>query len=338
MFNGHMDTSYSGQEPWLTGIRGFQPEGFVQDGRIYGLGISNMKGALACYMEAVRALQDAGVRLKGDVMIACVVRRDRKDTVASGLRRERNTEATPPARASSHARRRHRHVHSRRADRAEDRARPLRRDLDADLDAAGRSSTPRSAKGGATRRRSCGCATCSTPCSSSHREWRSEPRTAASRGSSTSARSTAASPGAFPARRIGPTSSSTSASHRRCRWRRHVLQWATSCAACVSASSTMGSSQEVYVTAPGSEIAEDHPLVGAIDAGAQRGLRRETRARHGALVLGRVRADALRDRERQLRHVERPPRSGARREPRDRRSRRRWQRSTLVAQRVCGAA
>jgi len=72
MFNGHMDTSYSGQEPWLEGIRGFQPEGFVQDGRIYGLGISNMKGALACYMEAVRTLQDAGVRLKGDVMIACV--------------------------------------------------------------------------------------------------------------------------------------------------------------------------------------------------------------------------------------------------------------------------
>jgi succinyl-diaminopimelate desuccinylase len=72
MFNGHMDTSYSGQESWLEGIRGFQPEGFVQDGRIYGLGISNMKGALACYMEGVRTLQDAGVRLKGDVMIACV--------------------------------------------------------------------------------------------------------------------------------------------------------------------------------------------------------------------------------------------------------------------------
>jgi acetylornithine deacetylase len=72
MFNGHMDTSYSGREPWLEGIRGFQPDGFVLDGRIYGLGISNMKGALACYMEAVRSLQDAGVRLKGDVMIACV--------------------------------------------------------------------------------------------------------------------------------------------------------------------------------------------------------------------------------------------------------------------------
>ncbi len=73
MFNGHMDTSYSGREPWLSGIRGFQPDGFVQDGRVYGLGISNMKGALACYMEAVRALRDAGVRLRGDVMVACVV-------------------------------------------------------------------------------------------------------------------------------------------------------------------------------------------------------------------------------------------------------------------------
>jgi acetylornithine deacetylase len=72
MFNGHLDTSYSGREPWLQGIPGFQPEGFERGGRIYGLGISNMKGALACYVEAVRALQDAGVRLRGDVLIAAV--------------------------------------------------------------------------------------------------------------------------------------------------------------------------------------------------------------------------------------------------------------------------
>jgi acetylornithine deacetylase/succinyl-diaminopimelate desuccinylase-like protein len=32
-----------------------------------------MKGALACYLEAVRAVKDAGVTLKGDVLIACVV-------------------------------------------------------------------------------------------------------------------------------------------------------------------------------------------------------------------------------------------------------------------------
>jgi acetylornithine deacetylase len=72
MFNGHLDTSYSGREPWLAGIPGFQPEGFERDGRIYGLGISNMKGAVACYVEAVRALREAGVELRGDVMIAAV--------------------------------------------------------------------------------------------------------------------------------------------------------------------------------------------------------------------------------------------------------------------------
>jgi len=72
MFNGHMDTSYSGKEPWLRHVPGFQPSAFVEDGRLYGLGISNMKGALACYIEALRALADAGVRLRGDVMIAAV--------------------------------------------------------------------------------------------------------------------------------------------------------------------------------------------------------------------------------------------------------------------------
>ena len=72
MLNGHLDTSYSGQEPWLRGVPGFQPQAFERDGRLYGLGISNMKGALACYLEAVRALQDAGVRLRGDLLLAAV--------------------------------------------------------------------------------------------------------------------------------------------------------------------------------------------------------------------------------------------------------------------------
>ena len=72
MFNGHMDTSYSGREPWLAHVPGFQPEPFVREGRLYGLGISNMKGALACYIEALRALTDAGVALRGDVVVAAV--------------------------------------------------------------------------------------------------------------------------------------------------------------------------------------------------------------------------------------------------------------------------
>ena len=72
MFNGHLDTSYSGDEPWLRGIPGFRPEGFERDGRIYGLGISNMKGALACYIEAARSLIEDRVELRGDLMIAAV--------------------------------------------------------------------------------------------------------------------------------------------------------------------------------------------------------------------------------------------------------------------------
>jgi acetylornithine deacetylase/succinyl-diaminopimelate desuccinylase-like protein len=72
MFNGHMDTSYSGREPWLEGVPGFQAKAFQHEGRLYGLGISNMKGALACYLEAVRALREAGVELRGDVLIAAV--------------------------------------------------------------------------------------------------------------------------------------------------------------------------------------------------------------------------------------------------------------------------
>src|SRR5262249_59393416 len=72
MFNGHMDTSYSGREPWLRGVPGFQPQAFERDGRLYGLGISNMKGALACYVAAVHALHQAGLRLRGGVLLASV--------------------------------------------------------------------------------------------------------------------------------------------------------------------------------------------------------------------------------------------------------------------------
>ena len=71
MFNGHMDTSNSGREEFLTGI-GYKPRAVVKDGYIYGLGIYNMKGALVCYTHALKALQRAGVKLKGDVIIAAV--------------------------------------------------------------------------------------------------------------------------------------------------------------------------------------------------------------------------------------------------------------------------
>jgi acetylornithine deacetylase/succinyl-diaminopimelate desuccinylase-like protein len=71
MFNGHMDTSNTGREEFLTGI-GYKPRAVVKDGLIYGLGVYNMKGALVCYTQAVKALQRAGVRLSGEVIIAAV--------------------------------------------------------------------------------------------------------------------------------------------------------------------------------------------------------------------------------------------------------------------------
>ena len=71
MFNGHMDTSNTGQEEFLTGI-GYKPQAVVKNGMIYGLGIYNMKGALVCYTHAVCALQEAGVKLNGDIILAAV--------------------------------------------------------------------------------------------------------------------------------------------------------------------------------------------------------------------------------------------------------------------------
>jgi acetylornithine deacetylase/succinyl-diaminopimelate desuccinylase-like protein len=70
MLNGHLDTSYSGREPWSRDVEGFQPVGVERDGRIWGLGISNMKGALAAYLGALHALRDD--ELRGDVLVAAV--------------------------------------------------------------------------------------------------------------------------------------------------------------------------------------------------------------------------------------------------------------------------
>ena len=61
MFNAHMDHFDNPQET------------VVEDDRIYGRGLVNMKAAFPCYVEAVAALKKAGVKLKGDLIIAGVV-------------------------------------------------------------------------------------------------------------------------------------------------------------------------------------------------------------------------------------------------------------------------
>ncbi|MEE8109974.1 MAG: M20/M25/M40 family metallo-hydrolase [bacterium] len=76
MFNGHMDSSYSGREKELTGP-GYKTnpirKKFGGEEWIYGAGINNMKNALASYLGVIDALQKAKVRLKGDIVVAAVV-------------------------------------------------------------------------------------------------------------------------------------------------------------------------------------------------------------------------------------------------------------------------
>lgn len=76
MFNGHMDTSFSGTEADLSLIRKmrpeFEPRAFIKDGKICGLGAGNMKGSLASVMIAGNAIRQSGVVLKGDLILAAV--------------------------------------------------------------------------------------------------------------------------------------------------------------------------------------------------------------------------------------------------------------------------
>jgi acetylornithine deacetylase len=68
LFNGHVDTNPV-TEGWTVDPWG----GLVDDRFIYGIGVSNMKAGDAAYFCAVKTLIDAGVRLKGDVILTFVV-------------------------------------------------------------------------------------------------------------------------------------------------------------------------------------------------------------------------------------------------------------------------
>src|ERR1019366_5940071 len=65
MLNGHCDTVPAGgmADPF---------SGAIRDGKVYGRGAFDMKGSLAACMAAVKALKDAGARLRGDVLVAAV--------------------------------------------------------------------------------------------------------------------------------------------------------------------------------------------------------------------------------------------------------------------------
>jgi acetylornithine deacetylase len=76
-FNGHTDTSFTGTSADARMAANLEPEaeltGRVVGNKVQGLGISNMKGGVAAFMMAGKALQASGVRLRGDVILAAVV-------------------------------------------------------------------------------------------------------------------------------------------------------------------------------------------------------------------------------------------------------------------------
>ena len=76
MINGHMDTSYTGTEEDRMFCRTLEPDselkGAVRDGKVFGLGASNMKSGLAAFMVAGKALRESGLTLKGDLILAAV--------------------------------------------------------------------------------------------------------------------------------------------------------------------------------------------------------------------------------------------------------------------------
>lgn len=69
LFSGHIDTVPVGQDAWRVNPWG----GEVHEGKLWGLGAYDMKAGLAASIMAVKALNDLGITLAGDLMIESVV-------------------------------------------------------------------------------------------------------------------------------------------------------------------------------------------------------------------------------------------------------------------------
>jgi acetylornithine deacetylase/succinyl-diaminopimelate desuccinylase-like protein len=74
--NGHMDTSFTGTEEDRLFCPALEPvselRGTIRDGKVFGLGASNMKSGVAAFMIAGKALKQSAIALKGDLMLAAV--------------------------------------------------------------------------------------------------------------------------------------------------------------------------------------------------------------------------------------------------------------------------
>lgn len=70
ILNGHIDVVPPGDDAnWTTSPW----DAAVRDGRVYGRGAADMKGGLCAALYAARAVRDAGVRLRGRLMVQSVI-------------------------------------------------------------------------------------------------------------------------------------------------------------------------------------------------------------------------------------------------------------------------
>ncbi len=69
ILNGHIDVVPAGDKDWSDAPW----SGKFEDGRVYGRGATDMKGGLIANIMAVKAIMDAGITLKGNVIVESVI-------------------------------------------------------------------------------------------------------------------------------------------------------------------------------------------------------------------------------------------------------------------------
>ncbi|MFQ5872398.1 MAG: M20 family metallopeptidase [Dehalococcoidia bacterium] len=68
MFNGHLDI-----EPLAEGLTRDPFDPWVEDNKLYGAGIRNMKSGVSSMIHAAEAIRKSGIKLSGDIVIATVL-------------------------------------------------------------------------------------------------------------------------------------------------------------------------------------------------------------------------------------------------------------------------
>jgi acetylornithine deacetylase/succinyl-diaminopimelate desuccinylase-like protein len=75
LFNSHMDTAVSREFDWVhkDHTADVYHKAWVEDDELVGEGIVNDKGPMSAFLIAAKAIKHSGVRLRGDLLVTCVV-------------------------------------------------------------------------------------------------------------------------------------------------------------------------------------------------------------------------------------------------------------------------